>query len=156
MRKISTIVSSDPPPPPLFCIFARVLMQALKLGLHRKFSDHLALVKEAMKIFLRSSVLLLVLVRMKNLEGERCPQIDKRGGKSRTRAWPCNLVRIPEWGSVVVVRCGCFCHCRCCRCYRCCCCCCHEWWWQRCFSPDCCSRASLERHHTPVDVASLY
>lgn len=37
--------------------------QALKLGLHRKFSDHLALVKEAMKIFLRSSVLLMVLVR---------------------------------------------------------------------------------------------
>ena len=36
--------------------------QALKLGLHRKFSDHLALVREAMKIFLRSSVLLMVLV----------------------------------------------------------------------------------------------
>ena len=34
----------------------------MKLGLHRKFSDHLGLVREAMKIFLRSSVLLLVLV----------------------------------------------------------------------------------------------
>lgn len=40
-----------------------VVRQALKLGLHRKFSDHLGLVKEAMKIFLRSSVLLMVLVR---------------------------------------------------------------------------------------------
>ncbi|CAM9740715.1 unnamed protein product, partial [Scytosiphon promiscuus] len=42
------------------CLFYGI--QALKLGLHRKFSDHLALVKEAMKIFLRSSVLILVLM----------------------------------------------------------------------------------------------
>lgn len=45
-----------------FCILGGGGEQALKLGLHRKFSDHLALVREAMKIFLRSSVLLMVLV----------------------------------------------------------------------------------------------
>ena len=48
------------------CVCVRVCVdieQALKLGLHRKFSDHLSLVREAMKIFLRSSVLLMVLVR---------------------------------------------------------------------------------------------
>ncbi|CAM9535849.1 unnamed protein product [Ectocarpus fasciculatus] len=42
------------------CLFYGI--QALKLGLHRKFSDHLGLVREAMKIFVRSSVLLMVLM----------------------------------------------------------------------------------------------
>ncbi|CAM9695876.1 unnamed protein product [Ascophyllum nodosum] len=42
------------------CLFYGI--QALKLGLHRKFSNYLALVREAMKIFLRSSVLLMVLM----------------------------------------------------------------------------------------------
>ncbi|CAM9137217.1 unnamed protein product [Discosporangium mesarthrocarpum] len=42
------------------CLFYGI--QALKLGLQRKFSDHLELVREAMKIFLRSSVLLVVLM----------------------------------------------------------------------------------------------
>ncbi|CAB1107887.1 unnamed protein product [Ectocarpus sp. CCAP 1310/34] len=42
------------------CLFYGI--QALKLGLHRKFSDHLGLVREAMKIFLWSSVLLMVLM----------------------------------------------------------------------------------------------
>ncbi|CAN0535423.1 unnamed protein product, partial [Ectocarpus sp. 12 AP-2014] len=42
------------------CLFYGI--QALKLGLHRKFSDHLGLVREAMKIFVWSSVLLMVLM----------------------------------------------------------------------------------------------
>lgn len=37
-------------------------MQALKLGLQRKFSEHVALVREAIGIFLKSAVLFLVLL----------------------------------------------------------------------------------------------